>query len=221
MLFVLIQRRGADGAQFAAGQRRLEQIAGVHRSFGLSRADHRVQFIDEQNHLPIALLNFLNDSLEPILKLAAIFGAGDQAPMSSAMIRLFLSDLRHIAIDHPNRQPFDDRGLSHARLANQHRIVLGPACKHLHRPADFLVAADDRIEFSLPCHLDQIAPITLEGLVLFFGILVGDALPAADFLEGVEDRVVGDAVGREISAARRFSPGPKPEEYARWRHIHP
>ena len=52
VLAVLVERRRADRPQLAAGQRRLEQVAGVHRALGLAGADDRVQLVDEQDDLP-------------------------------------------------------------------------------------------------------------------------------------------------------------------------
>ena len=72
------ERGGADGAQFAAGQGRLEQIAGVHRSFSLAGADNRVQLVDEQNHLPVALRDFFDHRFKPVFKFAAEFRPRDQ-----------------------------------------------------------------------------------------------------------------------------------------------
>jgi hypothetical protein len=37
VLAVLVERRGADAVQLAAGQHRLEHVAGVHRALGLAR----------------------------------------------------------------------------------------------------------------------------------------------------------------------------------------
>jgi hypothetical protein len=48
MFAVLIQRRRADHVQFAARKSRLEHIAGIHRAFGLTRADQRMELIEEQ-----------------------------------------------------------------------------------------------------------------------------------------------------------------------------
>ena len=39
VLAVLVERRRADDAQLAAREHRLEHVAGVHRAFGLARAD--------------------------------------------------------------------------------------------------------------------------------------------------------------------------------------
>ena len=41
VLAVLVERGGADHAQLAAGQHRLEHVAGVHRALGRAGADDR------------------------------------------------------------------------------------------------------------------------------------------------------------------------------------
>ena len=51
VLAVFVERGGADAVQLAARQHGLQQIAGVHGAFGLARADHGVQLVDEQNDL--------------------------------------------------------------------------------------------------------------------------------------------------------------------------
>ncbi len=49
VLLVLRPGRGRDGAQLAAGQRRLEQVGGVALSRLAAGADHRVRLVDEQD----------------------------------------------------------------------------------------------------------------------------------------------------------------------------
>ena len=49
VLLVFVERGGADAMQFAAGQRRLEQVRGVHGAVGLAGADDGVHLVDEQN----------------------------------------------------------------------------------------------------------------------------------------------------------------------------
>ena len=79
VLAVFVERGGADAVQFAARQHRLEHVAGVHRAFGLARADHGVHFVDEENDLPLALGDFLEHGFEAFLEFAAILRAGDRA----------------------------------------------------------------------------------------------------------------------------------------------
>ena len=55
VFFVFVQRGCADGAQFAARQRRLQHVGSVHRAFGRACAHQRVQLVDEQNDLPVRL----------------------------------------------------------------------------------------------------------------------------------------------------------------------
>ena len=78
VLAVLVERGGADRAQLAAGEHRLEQVGGVDRALGGAGADDRVQLVDEQDHLAAGLGDLLEDGLEPLLELAAVLGAGDE-----------------------------------------------------------------------------------------------------------------------------------------------
>jgi hypothetical protein len=52
VLAILVERGRANGAQLAAREHRLEQVAGGHRTLGSTGADDRVQLVDEQDDLP-------------------------------------------------------------------------------------------------------------------------------------------------------------------------
>ena len=77
VLLVLVERRRADAAQLAARERRLEHVRRVHRAFGRARADERVQLVDEEDDLALALLDLLEHRLQAVLELAAVLRAGD------------------------------------------------------------------------------------------------------------------------------------------------
>src|SRR3954471_11106290 len=70
-------------------------------------------------------------------------------------------------------QTFDDCGLPHPWLADEHRIVLLPAGENLHDALDFLGPPDRGIELPLRRELCQIATEMVEfggfGLLLGFG----------------------------------------------------
>ena len=78
VLPVFIERRRADAMQLPARQRRLQQVAGIHRAFGLSGADDRVQFVDEKNDVALLGLDFRQHGFQTLLEFAAVFGAGNQ-----------------------------------------------------------------------------------------------------------------------------------------------
>ena len=63
-------------------------------------------------------------------------------------MRLSFKPFGHVAAHDALREPFDDRRLADAGLADEHRIVLGAAREHLNDAADLFVAADDRIELA-------------------------------------------------------------------------
>ncbi len=104
-------------------------------------------------------------------------------------------------------QAFDDSGLADAGFADKNGIVFGAARENLDDAADFFIASDDGIELAAPGLLGEVAGVTLQGLVLGFGILVGDFLRAADDGERLQNRIVGRAVSALGSAARHPASG--------------
>ena len=76
VLAVLVERGRADHAQLAAGEHRLDHVAGVHRAFGRAGADDRVHLVDEGDHLALGVGDLLEHCLEALLELAAVLRAG-------------------------------------------------------------------------------------------------------------------------------------------------
>ena len=116
--------------------------------------------------LPVVLRDLLQHRLQPLLELAAVLGAGEQRRHVERQHALALERLGHFAVDDALREAFDDRGLAHARLADQHRIVLGAALQDLDHAADLVVAADDRVELARAGALGEIERVFLERLAL-------------------------------------------------------
>ncbi len=146
VLAVLVKRGGADRAQLAAGQHRLQQVGRVDRAFGGTGADDRVQLVEEENDLPGGILDLGQHRFQPLLELAAVFRAGQQRADVERDHAAVAQALGHVAGDDPLRQPLDDRGLADPGVADQHRVVLGAAREDLDHAADLLVAADHRVE---------------------------------------------------------------------------
>ena len=126
VLAVLVERGGADHAQLAAGQHRLEHVAGVHRALAAGAgADDRVHLVDEGDDLAVGVGDLLEHGLEPLLELAAVLRAGHHARQVERDEPLVLQALGHVALDDAPGQALDDGGLADAGLADEHRVVLG------------------------------------------------------------------------------------------------
>ena len=84
---IFVQRGGPDAMQLTARQHWFQQVARVHGPLGLPCPHHRVQFVDEQNNLPLSRQDFLEHRLQPLFKFPAKLRAGNQRA--------------HIERDHP------------------------------------------------------------------------------------------------------------------------
>ena len=156
VLAVLGRRGGADAADLAARQRRLEDVGGVEGAFGRSGADQRVQLVDEHDDVRV-LGELLHDRLEALFELAAILGAGDDQRDVERQQALVGEEVRHVAVDDLLGQALDDRGLADAGLADEDGVVLGAAAQHLLHALDLVLAPDQRIERVLHRRVRQVA----------------------------------------------------------------
>ncbi len=85
-------------------------------------------------YLPSLSVSSLTTALSRSSNSPRNLAPASRAPMSSETSSRFRSDSGTSPFTMRWARPFDDGGLSHAGLADQHRIVLGPAGEHLHAP---------------------------------------------------------------------------------------
>ena len=187
VLAVLVERGGAHAVQLAAGERRLEHVAGIHRPVGLAGTDHRVQLIDEEDDLPFLLGEFVEDAFHALLEVAPIFRSGNERAHVEGQDALAAQSFRHLAIDDAKRQALDDGGLADAGLADQHRVVLGAPLQDLDSAPDLVITTDDGVEFARFGTGGQVDGVLVQRAARLLGIRVGDLFAGAHFI----DRLVG------------------------------
>ena len=107
-----------------------------------------MDLVDEEDDLPVAVHDFLDDALEPLLELALVLGACDQRAHVQGEDLAALQILGHLPVHDLGGDPFRDGGLADTGFADQDRVVLSPSTQDLQHATDFLVAADDRVELS-------------------------------------------------------------------------
>ena len=146
-----------------------------------------MHLVNEQDDFAIGAGDFIQNRFQAFFKVAAKLGARDQRAHVQRHQFAVAQGLRHVAIDDAQRQAFGDGGLAHARLADQHRIVLGTAGQDLDGAADFLVASDHRIQLAGAGQFGQVAGIFLQRVIgVFSGGAVGGAALAQLRNGGVE-----------------------------------
>ena len=156
------ERRRADAAQRPRCQRRLQQVAGVHRAARRRPgADQRVDLVDEENRAGL-LLERRQHLLHALLEVAAITRAGDQRAEIERVDRRGLQARRHTVLGDAQRQPFRERRLPHPGFADQQRVVLAAPAQHLDHAIELGRAADQRIDLAAPGLGHQLDGVGLE-----------------------------------------------------------
>ena len=107
-----------------------------------------MEFVDEKNNLAGRVFDFLQDRLEAVFELAAIFRSRQHASEIERDHPLVLKSFRHVAGDNALGQTFYDGGFAHAGFADEYWIIFRAARKNLDNAADFFVASNHRIELA-------------------------------------------------------------------------
>ena len=194
---VLVECGRAHAVQITARERGLQHVAGVHRAFGLAGAHQGVNLVDEQDDLALLLGQVVEHGLHPFLEFAPELRSGNQRTHVQGQQALSFQALRDFGVHDPLRQTFDDGGLADSGLADQHRVVLRTSLQHLDGPADFVIAANDRIELPLLGALGEVDCEFLEGSAVLFRIRIRHRLAATNHLDRFRDRLLRCAVVRQ------------------------
>src|SRR5687767_3667377 len=88
---------------------------------------------------------------------------------------MVLERFRHFTLGNELGEPLDDGGLAHARLADEHGVVLLPAAEDLHDTFDLAAPSDGWIELGLTGELREVAAEVVERRRL--GFLLALAAP--------------------------------------------
>ncbi len=148
VLLVFAPGGGGNGSEFPARQGGLEQVGCVRAARLITCPDDGVGFVDKQQHRQRRLLHRFNDVFQALLELALHARARLQQAEVEGAHRDRLQRVRHVAVTDAQRQAFHQCGFAHARLTHQNRVVLAATGENIHHLADFIVAAEHRVDFA-------------------------------------------------------------------------
>src|SRR5438270_862567 len=94
-------------------------------SAGGAGTDQRVQLVQEEHHV-LGLADLLHHRLQALLELAAVLRAGHEGAEVELQEALVHEHVGHVVGHDLLREALDDGRLAHARLADEHRVVLRP-----------------------------------------------------------------------------------------------
>ena len=216
VLLEVLERRRADAAQLAAGERGLQQVRGVHgAAVGRAGADHGVDLVDEQHGAGL-LLEGAEHRLEAGLELAAELRAGEQRAHVEGVDLDVLQAGRDLLAMDAQRQSLDDGGLADPGIADEDGVVLAAPAEHVHGALELALAADERVDAAGGRLLDQVDGEGGEGIargrrvvvVAAAGVAVGRRRLGRRLRDAVrqvgDDVESGDALLREQEGGVRI-----------------
>ena len=104
-------------------------------------------WISSMNRMaPGCFLISRDHGLEPLLEVAAILGAGEQAAQVERIDDAVGEHVGHLAFDDQPRQALDNGRLADAGFAHVQRVVLAAAAQDLDGALDFELAPDQRVD---------------------------------------------------------------------------
>ena len=161
VLPVFVEGGGADALQLASGQGRLEHVGGVKRPVGVAGPDKRMDLVDEQDDVRV-LLQLVEDGLDALLELSAVFGACHNAAdvkHHDAFVEQGAGDL---VLDDTDGQSLRNGGFAYAGLTNEDGVVFLSATQDLGDALQLLVSAHNGIQPVFLCGFGQIATEVVE-----------------------------------------------------------
>ena len=184
VLAVFIERGRPHTMQLASGQCGLEHVAGVHRALAFACAHHGVQFINEHDGLALIFGQFAEHGFQALFKFTAELSPRQQSSHVQRQDTLALEGVRHFTGHDALGQALDNGGLTHAGLTDEHRVVFGATLQDLDGSADFIVAANHRVQLADAGTFGQVDAVFLEGFTLPFGVGTAHGLTTPHGVDG-------------------------------------
>ncbi|OPZ76971.1 MAG: hypothetical protein BWY79_01375 [Actinobacteria bacterium ADurb.Bin444] len=187
VLAVLVKGSGTHHSQLAPSQQWFEHVGGIDRALGGPGPHQRVHLVYEGDDLPFGARYLFEHCLEALFKLTSVLGSCHHGANVQPHHLLVPQAFRHVTRDDALCQSFHYGRLAYARFPDEHGVVLGAPREYLYHATDFIVSANDRVEFAARGQLSEVPPEALQSLVLVFRIGILCPLGSAKILEHSED----------------------------------
>uniref|UniRef100_K3WWV2 Uncharacterized protein n=1 Tax=Globisporangium ultimum (strain ATCC 200006 / CBS 805.95 / DAOM BR144) TaxID=431595 RepID=K3WWV2_GLOUD len=171
-------RGRANAPELTTGQHRLEQIGRIHRAGSLASTQDQVHLIDKQDDLAIAVLHFLQHSLQALFKFAAVLGTGDQGSHIKTD-DLTIERFRDISDHDSLGQSLNNRRFANTRLTDENWVVLGSSRQNADDATDLFITSNHRVDLASCREFNEVLSVFVERIVHLFRIAAGHGATAA------------------------------------------
>ncbi len=121
-----------------------------------------MRLVDEHDDLVLVSGDLIHRLGQTLLEITAVAGTGEHGGQVQRDDPAPLELGGNSAVDDRLGDAVDDRGLSDARLADQHGVVLRAAAEDLDRLLDLVASSDHGVEFTGACARGQVDAVLVE-----------------------------------------------------------
>ena len=120
-----------------------------------------MDLVDKQDGLGARTQRF-DDRLESLLEIPPESRAGEERSRVEREHLCVLQGFLNVGFRQTRRQTLRHRRLAHARIADEHRVVLAPTAEDFDGALQFVGPADERIEQAVACAGGQVHAVRRE-----------------------------------------------------------
>jgi hypothetical protein len=157
---------GTDALEFASGERRFHDVAGVDSTFCGSGTHEGVKFIDEENHLAVRSSDFFHDLFHSLFEFSSVLGSGYECCQIESNDASIFEQVGDVARDDSEGQAFGDGGFTDSGFSDEAWVVFGASAKDLHHALDFVLSSDHGVELALASEFGEVSAKFIKGLSL-------------------------------------------------------
>jgi len=125
-------------------------------------ANHGVGLVNKEDDRLGGGLDLFDQAFEPVFEFALDARACLQKGEIETVDTDVLERWGHIALSDAQREPFYNRGFSHSRFAGEDGIILAATHQNVDDLADFMIASEDGVDFSVACTFCQVDRVLIQ-----------------------------------------------------------
>ena len=153
-----------------------------------------MQFINEQNDFTFALFDFIQNGFQTFFKFTSEFCASNEGAHIQRENGFVFQTVGNIFFDNTLCKTFRDGCFTDTGFTDEHRVIFGFSGQNTDDVTDFIVTANNWIQFFASCFFHQVSAVFLQSIISCFGRIAGHTSIAPYCCQDFHKAFFGDVI---------------------------